>query len=58
MALIPITRIIHADGMGPEGVGVSPNRDVQPEREDLLRGVDTQLKAAVDCLLSTAGSGM
>ena len=52
MAVIPVARIVLPNGEALEGVGVRPDKVVDLKQDDLLRGVDTQLQAAVDYLNS------
>ena len=53
MALIPVAEIIYPDGTSLEGVGVTPNREIELNRDSLLNGVDTQLQAAVELLTNS-----
>jgi len=50
VAVIPIARLILADGTNIEGRGVVPDLVVPLRPEELLRGIDTQLNAVIEQL--------
>jgi carboxyl-terminal processing protease len=52
VAVIPVAQLILPDGTNIEGRGVVPDLVVPLSPEDLLRGIDTQLKAAIGQLSS------
>jgi carboxyl-terminal processing protease len=56
LAVIPIAQLIYPDGTNIEGRGVEPNLVVALRREDLLQGVDTQLRAAIELLQAQTSS--
>jgi carboxyl-terminal processing protease len=47
----PVAQLLTPDGMALEGYGVIPDIAVVLERDQLLAGVDAQLKAAIDTIL-------
>jgi C-terminal processing protease CtpA/Prc len=49
---VPTAKLVYPDGRDLEGIGVTPDVTVALSREDLLSGIDTQMRAAVDLLRS------
>jgi C-terminal processing protease CtpA/Prc len=45
--LYPVAQLCTPDGTILEGHGVIPDIDAQPEREMLLKGIDSQLNSAI-----------
>lgn len=50
--MYPIAQTQTADGTILEGRGVIPDIEVSLDRDSLLQGIDTQLEAAIDYLVS------
>lgn len=45
--VIPTNKIVYPNGFNPEGVGVTPDIIVELSKEDLKKGIDSQLEAAI-----------
>jgi len=49
----PVAQLLTPDGVALEGSGVIPDINVTLQREQLLAGIDAQLQAAIDYILTT-----
>jgi C-terminal processing protease CtpA/Prc len=47
---IPIYKLEYPNGFNPENNGITPDIEVELQREDLLKGRDTQLEKAIEYL--------